>query len=590
MFRLNKAELIKIFNRPAVYILIAFLAIALVFTAISYSPVSTRNDKLTNFGSNASDTVNIAWSSFENDVSNPDSKENLDKHLLITKQGIENYDSSSGVYETLHSMVENIKNELTKNDGNYFFCKHHRYSGSDGLTGKDAYISALTQLKSDSYKIYSYCRNNINASNINFFYTKSDLENLKNFFYQLQLSIPNPAQFPTDKDKLLEIGNKILHKYDPSSYLQSLENAEKFNLTEEKINKIIEDYYTHIAYNEGSNTTLTVLYEDAKTFALENKNDKTAEKKLELNQLITKYKNATLIASSLLENSFNIKKIGAYTTADLKNFIGFENYNTYSIKEIFALNSYLLENQIFDGDYLLNFNFNQISGNNGANAYDFTVYAMQILSVIVTVFSLFFAVSITAGDYQNGTLKMLATRPFTRRQIISGKTLSCINFMLIFILFSAVASFIVGACMFDLETKTVLAIINSNIVVPIPDFCMILVYLATILVDVIFYILIAFLLAIIFRSSVFSLFCSLVVYFIGIIFNALCATQYWFAFTPFAYLEWFKFFGNASTTSGFLTFSITTNANLYISCLITLVVFIVIDSVTKSIFKSRDIA
>ena len=60
-------------------------------------------------------------------------------------------------------------------------------------------------------------------------------------------------------------------------------------------------------------------------------------------------------------------------------------------------------------------------------------------------------------------------------------------------------------------------------------------------------------------------------------------------FTPFAYLDLFGYLGGATATGGFLSFMVPLGANAFIAIGVLLGMIILIDIISKLIFKVRDI-
>ena len=92
MFKLNKAELKKIFLRPAVYVMLFLLSAALVISAFMYSP-APRANPTTNFGG-ANETISMAFSAFKTS-SSEDAKPALDAALANAKETVEGFAAQS---------------------------------------------------------------------------------------------------------------------------------------------------------------------------------------------------------------------------------------------------------------------------------------------------------------------------------------------------------------------------------------------------------------------------------------------------------------------------------------------------------------
>lgn len=588
--RLAKAELGKIFLRPAIYFMTAFLVFALIIISFSYSP-TVRPTNITNFGS-VTQNVSDVFSTFSSESStNENSKPKLDEVLESTYTDIQNYATASSVYDELLGVITPLNTGLISSyDGSFLYDLQNLAENPTNSTAKSNFVSALTDFRQSAYEIFELI-NGFESEEIDFYATTTQINSVKNLFNNIVSVIPMEENLNLlTSTELINLGEQIRSQYSLASTVAMIENFDKIEISTEKLNSIIENYYTNIIYvAENTTNTLNVIYGEIETFATENSSSESSDKILQINQLITKYKNAVNIANALLENSFALEKAGGMPDSQLKNFVGFESYNSYNLKENIVLNLYLLENQIFDGEYLLNYNFGTTIGYT-ESAYDFTFYAMQILSVIITIFCLFFAVTILAGEHINGTMKMLAIRPFTREKIISGKILSCIYFMIMFIIISAVASFAVGYSMFGLVGGNILLVFNSATVVALPAYAVLLIYLVSLGLNIVFYICIASLLSVLFRSNTFALFVTFVAYFFGLLFNAISTSAGWYVLTPYAHLDLFKYLGNSNVSGSLFGINMIPDGNFYFSLGYVLIAIITLNFLTKLTFKKRDIA
>ncbi|MBR2221261.1 MAG: ABC transporter permease subunit [Clostridia bacterium] len=589
MFKLNKAELKKIFLRPAVYVMLFLLSAALVISAFMYSP-APRANPTTNFGG-ANETISMAFSAFKTS-SSEDAKPALDAALANAKETVEGFAAQSSLHKSLADGFAEVEYSLTHNDASKetFAFALWQYAALQTEEHRIQFVESAAALAETADALFQTCQSGINAQTIDFYITTADLEIVKDYCQNLYLSIPSTSDLNQfTREALLEFGDNLKQNYVPTAEKAIIDNAQLIAFTPENATEIISAYFAPVAYEDGSESVLTAIYADIESFVTQNADETSAEAKAQFNELATQYKLATQIAINLIENNFVLQKAGDYSNAQLKHFIGFEDFNSYAINEQIVLNNYLLENQIFDGDYLVNFNFGTSSGYTNS-AYDFCVFAMQILSLILTIFALYFGVTIMAGDFQNGAIKMLATRPLTRTQIVGGKTMACVNFTLIFAIFAMVASFVAGFAMFGLgDASSIITVFNGANVLVVHPAIMLLAYFASLMLNLIFYIVLAMLFAVIFRSGIGALITTFAVFVANIILGALFTGATWFVFMPFAYLDLFRFMGGASVQGGFLTFGVTLGGSFFIALAVYLAMVVVIDLLSKLIFKSRDI-
>ena len=590
IFRLAGAELGKLLHRPAIYLMTAFLALALVITAFTFNP-ATKPENLTNFGT-PTGSVSEAFSIFNSSTSIANAKPQLEASLTSAYEELTNFSNTESEHEKLLSAVESLNAKITTNENGTLPQTLFAFSNNPNDLNRTALNNCLEatneSIRNGSLKVYNQLTSLAYSSNIDFYTTIKEIEKLGDIFLNLAASIPVNIETLTN-EQIIEVAENIRSTYPLNTELSKIQNFKKITIKTETMDEIVSNYYTNFINTPNTDNTLTILYEKIENYAHLYGTSTEAKNKTELNKLITEYKNATFIAVNLIENHFKLAKASGISNSELKNYIGFKDYNLYDINEKIVLNEYLLENQIFHGEIYTNFEFGAIAGNQ-ATAYDFAFYALQILSIVIAVFCMFFAVSITSGEFQNGTIKMVATRPFKRRKLISGKTFACWEFMGIFLLFSTIASLAIGIAMNGISLNTHYLVFNASTVVALPDFAVFLIYLASLALNIIFYIAIAFLLSTLFRSSTIALFGTFIIYFFGLLFNAIAIGTSWIIYTPFAHLDLSKYLGNASATNGFLSMNITSGGNFILSAIVLVGLIILIQQFTKSIFQKRDIS
>lgn len=587
MFKLNRIELKKIFLRPAVYVMLFVLAAVLVVSGLLYSN-TPRVSPTTNFGG-VNQTVSMAFSAF-NTSSSVDAKPSLDESLEMAKSAVENFEGQDSVYLALKSNIEQIDYTLSKNDPDKktfkFALLQYAQTQTESTKATFLEVSNKTALLADN--LYKICKNQITSSNIDFYITKTNLDAIQFYAQNLYLAFPPSTDLATfSRDALVEFGNNLCDHYLPTDELLIINSTEKIAFEDEQKDAILQKYYLPIV-STTNDSVLDGIYDEISAFVASHADSQTAEDQAAFNALTTKYKLACQTAVNLIYDEFTLAKAGNISETVINSYIGFADFNAYNLKQNITLNNYLLDNQIFDGKYLTGFNFNTASGYTNS-AYDFAVFAMQILFVVLTLFGIFFAVTIMAGDFQNGAIKMLATRPIKRTSIVGGKTLASINFTLIFAIFSLVASFVVGYAMFGLgDANVMLSVFNAQTVFACHPAIMLTVFFLLGMLNVVFFIVLANLFAVMLRSSLGAMFLTLIVYVGHLVLSSMFIGASWFMFTPFAYLDLFKFMGGAGA-GGFLSFGTGIGFDFWISALMLLAMIALIDVLSKLIFKKRDI-
>ena len=241
---------------------------------------------------------------------------------------------------------------------------------------------------------------------------------------------------------------------------------------------------------------------------------------------------------------------------------------------------------MFDYNYLTSFNFNSASGPS-SNAFDYTVYSMQILSLLIIIFTMFYACSSIAGDQISGTMKMIAIRPYTRNKLFSGKYLSCVMFGIMLMIISFVASFVVGAVSFGIPMNNCLVVFNSQTILTISPFILLLIYFLSLIINMLFFISLAMLICLIFKSNTLSVFLSSILFATQVVLNG-TINAIWLKYTIFGHFDLFKYFGNSSV--GFLKMNILPDSEFTISALVIGLSIVIMNTVSHFIFKRKDIA
>lgn len=278
-------------------------------------------------------------------------------------------------------------------------------------------------------------------------------------------------------------------------------------------------------------------------------------------------------------------RIGNKTDSQIATYVSFGDNSIYNIKSDITKSQYFFDNNTFGYEYLSAFNFNVNSGTE-TNAYDFAFYAMQIISVFITIFVIFFATSTLSGEQSSGTLKMTATRPYTRNKIFSGKLLACFNVALILISVSLVASLAVGFAFYGFSMQNVLIVINAETTVIVNPLVLLLVYLASMLIDIIFYIIFAVLVSMLIKQPTVTTGISCGVYVVSLILQGV-VTSGWIRFVPSLNLGLYKFFTTSST--GILSFSVVPNMTLVFSTIYVLAFAFIINLFARLLFKNRSL-
>ena len=261
---------------------------------------------------------------------------------------------------------------------------------------------------------------------------------------------------------------------------------------------------------------------------------------------------------SLLEKSYNtlvLDKIYLNITdnhdaSEYNNYYGtvFKDFNKYECRERITTNNYYIENNKYSQDFLTNFSYSQNSGNK-TNVYDFMYFTLELCAVIIIVFAMMLVCSLITGETESGTIKLLLVRPYKRSKIITAKLLATIFFVLTFMLFSSIITYVGGLVVYGNATLPVLSVLNSNTVFTASPLLLMILNILSLSIDIIFFVLLALMISILCKNYAASISCSLFLLIINYAFNILFGSTFWYTMLPGMNLHMFKYFGNAFTST-----------------------------------------
>ena len=585
ILRLAKAEFNKIFYRPSIFILTALLVGTLVLTSLLYSP-NVKSTKL----SYEAKTVGEIYEQFieinKNTLNKYVIDNNLENQFLQIQSQYE--DIKQNKLETLTDKTVALKKYFpNEQDGAKGLIqdevlKISTYTDKEFLINKQDTIDVFENLKSEISGLTSYLAQ-IQNQTLNFYFYESDFDLMYNSLTKLYNALPSANSLNNQYDRVafINLGNTISSKYNINLELKIVSKLKSFSINEEDYNEIIETYYNQ-AKQKLQNTYFAKIeqFNNQKSLSVE-QNDKDI-----INEYIANYQSFAQMNQTVMSNKFMLLRIKDVKDTQIEGLIGYSQVYKYKLNEEIKINEYLIKNEIFDYNYLSSFNFNS-SSSYTTNSYDYTVYTMQILIILIIIFTIFYACSSIAGDQYAGTMKMIAIRPYTRDKLFAGKYISCLMFGVMLILISMICSFVVGAISYGVTFKNCLVVFNSSTVISISPILLLFLYLFSLILNLLFYISLAMLLCLVFKSNALSVFVSSVFYGAQII---LCGTvsSAWLNYTPFGHFDLFKFFGNSQF--GLLKMNILPDANFLTSAIVLCSLIVIFNIISHFIFKRRDIA
>ena len=494
-------ELKKIVSRPAIYVLAFCLAVLLTLSAICYKPIEKskvynkldgntvsviNNDFNTNYkpsyDSKLSNLLNMASEISENtSTSVKASIDNLYSQFnTLTTNYIDNFANNATVsistkqekvneiFASVNSLRDLTLNTLGDEDNSYY----------KALITKKDYIKLIASFDHLEIEI----NNVLEKTNA----TNTDYQNLaRKFSSDLVEDVKSALSNIAYPDY-----SNVIKKYliDGNYYNVSIE---RLDIVVRKINKILDKVAENSKYDES--------------------------KKLvsQYNDLFNEYRLIIEMYETALNAELNISCLNSVVDTKRDDLKYLKSKSIYKETESFTRVKYYIEHDKNEYDFASSLSFDYAS-NNKANGYDYTYFALSIFSILIIAFAIMMASHTIAGENKEGTLRFTAIRPVGRTSLYFGKFFAIAIMTLILLIFSAIACIVVGGFSFGLSSTNLLTIINAtNIVVMHPSLA-IIIYVASIYLQILVYISIAMLISLIFKSDLFAVISTMLIYTINL--------------------------------------------------------------------------
>lgn len=381
-----------------------------------------------------------------------------------------------------------------------------------------------------------------------------------------------------------------------SNFKQSLEEYKFINELNKFVNGI-ED----VSISSNIVTKLTSMNnkvtENSNLILNEMSTNKNSMTNKEMQDLILSYKLLSDTYYNYTMQSVILNSTSNLSTTEIKKLYGydFSNYNEYQLKENISRNSYYIKNNTYADNFLTPFGFNENSGTE-TNAYDFMYFALRISVILIIIFAIMMISSNITQEQDNGTIKLLLIRPFSRSKIINAKLLNTMIFAILFIIFASIISFISGLAMFGSTSIPVLCIFNASNVIQMSASSLMFINIICLIVEVLFFTIVSFALSTLFKSYAGSISTSLIIFILSLGLNILLSNSIVYAFIPFANIDFFKYFGGSfvytssvdNIFKSLLCTPIISNMTFWSSFAIYLVVVLILIAISHYVFRRRD--
>ena len=388
--------------------------------------------------------------------------------------------------------------------------------------------------------------------------------------------------------------NLTLDEYGSVSTIRELlSQTITLNYSSSSLNELLGNLYS--SKNEYLETTLNDITSLAN---LAGTSEEINASKINRNQIESDsyhYLSTIINLSTALENSTLLEIAENYTDEYLSNYIGFENFNSYMYQEQLTRVKYYLENNILDTEIsnMLAFNTNS---SEATDAFDYMYFSLEVVSILIVAFTVIIGAGMIAKEHSDGTIKLLAIRPYKRSKIIFAKILATIFIAFIFVLIATIVSTIAGCIIYGISFPSVLVIFNATHAFSLPIWVVFLIYLLSLMIKITLYALLAITISTIFKSYIAAVCISAGLYLINIIVTFISNGASWLKYNIFSNLDLFKYFGGSFITNGSsnsitnLFFSpVFADTSIWTSIIVILIVGIILNIITFAVFNKRDI-
>ena len=457
---------------------------------------------------------------------------------------------------------------------------------------ENQYYRNLNDLKTTVTNTEAYIKTLVNDKYTLVFIKKQEYEDLTKAFTSVISylnSFDDPANASSTKTKHEQHKEIIanIEKIKIQNLISTFaSNLEHYLVKDETIKNLAKTLTEKVEpLKEGLIKSINTANKDA--------NSSDLKKIANLNDLITSYRVLALNSETMVNNTLDLEATSQFGSTQINEYFKYDKFNTYEANENLSKAYYYVSNGVYNHHYADVFAFNKNSETK-TTALDFMYFSMCIATVIISAFAILMASSLMASEYDSGTVKLLAMRPFKRWKILSGKLMATMFFVLVFILFSSIISFVAGICMYPLNTAPILAVINGSTAFAINPILLMLINIASCIFEVLFYTVLALSISTIFRSYTAAISFSFITFILAFTFNILFGGAFWYSYIPFINTSFFKFFGGSFLTTqtglinDFFSPVLLSNANLFISLGIYFATTTILWIVTHIIFKARD--
>lgn len=571
-------ELKKMVSRPGIYILALLLATLLTVTAFIYKP--SENKKTYNKLS-GSTVVELA-TDFE--VYKTEYDAQVNKTLNIAKS----VDSKVSVEykEEINTLVNIYNNSVID------FCDI-AVSSTASTSDKMNSLKAIRDIDTKTGSIdilYATLLNYIGESNSDFYpltLTKSSYNTLIQDFTEIIDNIDSTFT----NGLYTELAKDLINNYD--SKVKNIISSIIYPNYDKIIDTFLEDGNYYNVTIERQDIILRRMAEINAEVSEDITKNESASLMDEYNELFNQYRLVTELYTNLFNTNMSLVVLDYYSTGEKTNVKYFDDLDYYTQQELNTKYTHYIENDKSEFDYANPLSFDYTS-NEKTNAYDYTYYSLSIFGVILIAFAITFASHAIAGETKEGTMRFVSIRPVSRASLILGKFFSISIISLIMLIFSAVASMVVGGFMFGLSSLNILSVVNATKVVVMHPMVSLVIFVASMYIKLLVYISIAMLLTSFLKSDLLALIITLLVYVVNLMLPLFFGASSWLRFNPLCNIDLYAFIGAGtmpakSIMGELFTSVIYSGITIWLSSIFIIALIVVLNFIAVYAFKKREL-
>lgn len=578
MFKVISAELKKMVSKPGIYVLAILLAIILVLGVFIYNPTvystsnitltgSTVMEKYTYFIGEGSGSIKLQADSSITDASN--------KILSYTIDGKTQEENINNLYDTFVMYYNNYR-EAAYNDTPANVITTYRNNLVNALNSLNTAITTGV--------------NNSSAGAYTILTTRSNYDRYTSAYESVR------TLFSTNTSNIADICQEYEDSY-RNDFTSSIDALIYPTLSEE----LIRDYtvneegtklHTELSRLNEINDSIQSIYNDVRDGTKDNESISVMQ---ELEDLANLYMNTAstftnLVNYELLSNAFSF-----VNTNDQLDLLYLENETQYNSNTLLIRYDYLFDNNKTENDYAHPLTIG-VTSNDEINAYDYAYFILRLFSFIIIVYAIMSACHAIAGEIKEGSMRYFAIRPVNRLTLYFGKFLAIILMSLIMIIFSAIIAVCVGGAVYGFSSASILTIFNSSTAIVIHPIVMLIIYLVSLLLELIVYTSIAMLLSCLFKSDLFAVTLMIVLYLLNTLLPVfVTGANSWLTYYPFSHISLYSLFGSSiyAVSNNFLNMllgaKVYAGTNIGLTITVILLFVVIINLLATVAFKKKEL-